>query len=483
MRRSFRLGSSWLPFLGIALGAALLLGGASPSSADDASSASIGRQPNIVFIMADDLGYGDLGCYGQKRIRTPNLDRMAAEGMRFTQVYAGSAVCAPSRSVLMTGQHTGHTRIRNNGTGTLDHIPTLLPEDVTVGQVLQDAGYATGAIGKWSLGEVGSPGFPGEKGFDFFFGFLNQSKAHFYYPTEICKNDTIVPLPANEDGKRGRYVHDLMTEEALRFIHRNQERPFFLYVPYTIPHAELLVPEDSLAEYRGKFEETPYVGTHYASQPTPNAALAGMITRMDRDIGRMFETLRELGLDDDTIVFFTSDNGPASAGGRVASFFDSSGPLRGAKSSLYEGGIREPMIVRWPGHVEAGTTSDAAWCFADVLPTLAEIAEAPLPETKFDGVSVLPTLLGQQQNLFDRPMYWEFYGRGFTQAARWRNWKAIRPRADRPLELYDLTNDVGESRDIAAEQPEVVAYFEFYMQSAHTDSPYWPVPSRETAQK
>ena len=431
------------------------------------------EKPNIIVIMADDLGYGELGCFGQTKIKTPHLDRMAVQGMRCTQVYSGSTVCAPTRCCLMTGLHTGHARVRGNA-GIKGRVP-LEPEDVTVAEVLRTAGYRTGIVGKWGLGEPGTTGIPNDQGFDFWFGYLNQAKAHFYYPPFLWKNREKMDLAQNADGRKGVYSHDMMTDEALAFVRRNQRDPFFLYVAYTIPHAEIVVPEDSLKEYRGKFPETPYPGAHYGAQPEPNAALAGMVTRMDRDIGRLFELLRELKLDENTIVFFTSDNGPVSVGGRDHKFFRAAGGLRGTKGSLFEGGIRVPTIVRWPGRIQAGTVSDAVWAHWDVLPTCAEIAGVEPPK-KIDGVSVLPTLLGKDQpQLDDRFLYWE-YGRNkkFTQAVRKGDWKAIRIGLNGPINLYDLKMDVAETTDVANQHPSVTGQIEKYLTTARTESKDFP---------
>ena len=430
--------------------------------------------PNIIFIMADDLGYGEIGCFGQTKIKTPHLDRMAAQGMRCTQVYSGSTVCAPTRCCLMTGLHTGHARVRGNA-GINGRVP-LEPEDVTVAEVLRNAGYRTGIVGKWGLGEPGTAGIPNDQGFDFWFGYLNQGKAHFYYPPFLWKNRERMDLRQNADGKKGVYSHDLMTDEALAFVQRNRKGPFFLYVAYTIPHAEIVVPEDSLKEYRGRFPETPYPGAHYGAQPEPNAALAGMVTRMDRDIGRLFELLKELKLDENTIVFFTSDNGPVSVGGRDHKFFSAAGSLRGQKGNLFEGGIRVPTIVRWPGHIQPGTVSDAVWAHWDVLPTCAEIAGVE-PPRNIDGVSILPTLIGKDQpKLDDRFLYWE-YGRNkqFTQAVRKGDWKALRIGLDGPVALYNLKTDVAETTDIASQNPNVVAQMKKYLTTARTESKNFPI--------
>jgi arylsulfatase A len=447
------------------------------------------RLPNIVFIMADDLGYGHLGCYGQEKIRTPHLDRMAAEGMRFTDCYAGSAVCAPSRSVLLTGKHSGHTSVRGNSGG----IP-LLDSDVTIGEVLKQAEYTTGIFGKWGVGDHGTAGVPYKQGFDEFFGYLHQVHCHFYYPWYLWDNDQKYLLPGNEGGKKEQYTHDVIVDKALDFIRRRKDAPFFLYVPFTIPHTELLVPEDSMEEYRSRFDEpTPYIDarSHYADQPEPRAAFAGMVTRMDRDVGRIFDVLKETGIDDNTIVIFTSDNGGQSSGGPDPQFFNGNGPLRLGKSTVYEGGIRVPTIARWPGVIPAGVDSDHAWAFWDVMPTLADLAGVSCPDD-IDGVSALPAIIGeeraghsQQQREF---MYWEHPSGGkLTQAVRMGDWKAVRLGIDAPLELYNLDNDIGETNNVATQHPEIVQRIEQYLTTARVpareydpEPPTWGYPANET---
>lgn len=429
-------------------------------------------RPNIVLIMADDLGYGHLGCYGQTKIRTPCIDRMAREGTRFTQVYAGHCVCAPSRSTLMTGYHTGHTSVRVNGGGA-----PLLPDDVTVAEVLTKAGYTTGIFGKWGLGDHGTTGVPYKQGFDEFFGYLHQVHAHFYYPWFLWHNDRRFELTENIGQKQRQYSHDVIVTQAMDFVRRNQKGPFFLYLPLTIPHFELLVPEDSLREYAGKFPEPePYVDPrkHYADQPTPRAAFAAMVTRMDRDVGRLLELIQSLGIDEETIVFFTSDNG----GYRLAEeFFQGNGGLRGGKGVLYEGGIRVPMIVRWPGKVRAGATDDFVWAFWDVMPTLAELAGAQAPQG-IDGVSVAPRLLGREQAPPDRILYWEIIrqgdGRPWSQALRWKDWKAVRPRGNLPLEVYDLANDRSETNNVADSRPEITKRLADLLKAARTPPRSYP---------
>jgi arylsulfatase A-like enzyme len=441
--------------------------------------------PNIVFIMADDLGYGHLGCYGQQHIKTPHIDRMAEEGTRFTQFYAGHCVCAPSRSVLMTGYHTGHTSVRVNGGGS-----PLLPKDITVAEVLGSAGYATGGFGKWGLGDDGTTGVPYQQGFDEFFGYLHQVHAHFYYPYFLWDNDQKFLLRENDGQKRNQYSHDLVVDRALDFLGRYHERPFFLYMPITIPHFELLVPEDSLEQYRGKFPEpTEYTSDHYASQPTPRAALAAMITRMDRDVGRVLTRIQELGIDDKTIVFFTSDNG----GYRLAEeFFHGNGPLRGGKGELYEGGLRVPLVVRWPGRVAADKTDGLVWAFWDIMPTLAELAGVESPKG-IDGVSFAPRLLGQEQPIPDCWLYWETIRQNradqppWSVAARKGNWKAVRNKPNLPIELFDLNTDQAEDHDVSNERPEIVAEFREYLKNARTagrefpqEKPTWGYPPLDT---
>ncbi|MHC4681634.1 MAG: arylsulfatase, partial [Planctomycetota bacterium] len=395
-------------FLSLAAGGAAAMLPAAGCESEFAAKTNPAKRPNIIFIMADDLGYGDLGCYGQKHIRTPNIDKLAAEGTRFTHCYTGSTVCAPSRSVLMTGQHTGHTRVRNNtgrvgGVLVLDdgspqrRVP-LEAEDVTVAEVLQEAGYLTGITGKWGLGEPNTDGLPTRQGFNEWFGYLNQRRAHTYYPPYLWRNEEKMVLEANKDGRRGQYSHDMFTEFALDF-----------YLPYTIPHARYEIPSTE-----------PYTDKPWSADAKVHAA---MITRLDGDIGEMTKLLKELDLDKETVVFFCSDNGAAR---RWDGVFDSSGPLRGHKGDLYEGGIRTPMIVRWPGRVQAGKTSDSPWYFADVMPTLAELAGAK-PPANIDGISVVPTLLGKAQRTDDRFLYWEFPAGKFQQAVRWRDYKAVRP--------------------------------------------------------
>ncbi|MBI4603746.1 MAG: sulfatase-like hydrolase/transferase [Planctomycetes bacterium] len=439
------------------------------------------RKPNVVFILADDLGRGELGCYGQTRIRTPRLDRLASEGMRFTQFYSGSPVCAPSRCVLLTGLHTGRAWIRDNSEVPGEGQKPLPAGTLTAAGVLKEAGYATAAIGKWGLGGPGSAGEPGRHGFDLFFGYLCQRQAHNHYPAHLWRNGEKVVLEGNVPGNLlgKRYAHDLMVEEALAAVRRSKDRPFFLYLPFHIPHVAIQVPEDSLAEYRGLWPDPPYEGGKgYLPHAAPRAAYAAMVTRMDRDIGRLLDLLDELGLARDTAVFFSSDNGPThgGVGGSDSEFFASAAGLRGLKGSVHEGGIRVPLIARWPGRIRAGSVSDHVAAFQDVLPTLAELAGAPRPAA-IDGISLVPTLLGEGEQRRHEHLYWEIPSYGGQQALRSGRLKAVRKdiaKGGGKLELYDLEADPGETRDLAAERPEEAKRLEALLRAARTPSPEFP---------
>ncbi len=423
------------------------------------------RKPNVLLILADDLGYGDLGCYGQRQIQTPHLDRMAREGMRFTQAYAGSTVCAPSRCCLMTGLHTGHARTRGN---RYPDLP-LRPEDLTVAEIFQRAGYRTALYGKWSLGGLGSPGYPLRKGFDEWFGYFSQTHAHNYYPEHLLENETAYLLRGNFGARRTEYAHDLFTERALRFLESRDRRPFFLHLCYTIPHANNEMGRDTGNGMEVPSDE-PYTGRPW---PQTEKNFAAMITRMDRDVGRLLDALAATGQDRDTLVLFTSDNGPHREGGHSPAFFESSGSLRGIKRDLYEGGIRVPALARWPGRIAPGSVSDYVWAFWDFLPTAAALCGAPPPEAT-DGISLLPALEGRAQPR-RRYLYWEFHERVFRQAIRQDNWKAVRVDAGFPLELYDLSTDVSERYNVAGKHPDIVRQIEPLFASARTESAEWPV--------
>ena len=461
---------------------ALVLALSSLARAADAGQA---RKPNVIFILADDLGYGDLGCYGQKKIRTPHIDRLAAEGVRFTQFYSGAPVCAPARCTLLTGLHTGHSYIRDNGELPTEGQRPIPDSTVTLAEVLKSAGYRTGVVGKWGLGGPGTEGEPNRQGFDHWFGYLCQRQAHRFYPQHLWRNGQKVFLEQNQGGRRGQYSHDLIAQEALRFLRDSAAgaktgSPFFLYVAFTIPHVDLDVPGDSKQPYLGQWEDKPFPGNHYRAEPHPRATYAGMVSRMDRDVGRLMALLKELGLDGDTLVMFSSDNGPTYAGGADAKFFNSAGPLRGLKGDLYEGGIRVPLVARWPGKIGAGATSDHVAAFWDVLPTLAEAGGAELPkELPLDGINILPTLLGRAGQKDRQHLYWESPARQGAQAVRLGDWKGVRLGVKRNpganLQLFNLRHDIAESRDVAAEHPDVVARIERLMREGRTESPVWPL--------
>lgn len=408
--------------------------------------------PNLIYIMTDDLGYGDLGCFGQERIQTPHLDQLAAEGLRLTSYYAANTVCRPSRLALWTGQHAGHTAIDSNATYVFK------PSDVTVAELFRDAGYVTGGVGKWAMGGIGTTGHPNENGFDFWMGYLDQSEAHNYYPTHLYLNREEYPLPGNVIGdypkgrgrvasERGTYSHDVMTDQMLGFIREHHDQPFLMHVHWTIPHAN-----NEGGRVLGNGMEVPDYGIYEDRDwPDPEKGFAAMITRMDGDVGRLVRLLRELGIDRETLVVFTSDNGPHSEGGHRHEFFDSNGPLRGYKRDLYEGGIRVPTIAWWPGKIAAGSVSDLPLAGYDWLATACDLAGVT-PPAATDGVSFKPTLLGEEQAGHEY-LYWSYRNQ---KAVRRGNWKAVKPAADRPLELYDLSEDTGEQRNVADANAEVV---------------------------
>ncbi len=442
-------------------------------------SAEVAR-PNIIFIMADDLGYGDVGCYGQQRIQTPNIDRLAKEGMRFTDFYAGSTVCAPSRCVLMTGYHTGHCLIRGNAKDN------LRPEDVTVAEVLKSAGYTTALYGKWGLGHEGSTGVPTKQGFLHFFGYLDQHHAHNYYPAFLMDGEKRFPLKnevpsgTTEFGsgvatKKVEYSHDLIFEQAMAYLNspKSTVGPFFLYLPFTAPHA------NNEAGKAGM--EVPDYGPYAITDwPEPQKGHAAMITRMDADIGRLLARLKEQGEDENTLIFFTSDNGPHREGGNDPDFNDSNGPLKGTKRDLTDGGIRVPFIARWPGKIAAGSKSDFVGSFQDIMPTLAELtgSTAEVPKD-IDGISILPTLESQPEKQKQHDyLYWAFYeGNRAGQAVRMGNYKAIQQPLSSQVRLYDLSRDLGEEKDLAAEMPDLVTKAKEAMAKANRPSEKWKFPA------
>jgi len=484
------------------------------ASAAHAANTTAAR-PNIIFILADDLGYGDIGVFGQKFIRTPNLDRMAAEGMKLTQHYAGNAVCAPSRCVLMTGKHPGHAFIRNNREMKPEGQYPIPADTVTLPKLLKAQGYTTGGFGKWGLGGPDSAGQPLKQGIDRWFGYNCQAVAHNYYPTYLWDNDRQVQLnnpkfsahqklpegvdpgdPVSYAGFSSKdYSPDLIAEQARAFVRANKNRPFYLYWPSTVPHLALQVPEDSLAEYRGKLPDKPYPGGKgYLPHQYPHAAYAAMVTRMDREIGRMMSLVKELGLDENTVFVFSSDNGPLNVthqglGGTDAIFFNSAGGLRDGKGSLWEGGFREPTIVRWTGKIKPGTTSERVSGFEDWLPTLLEIAGAKDATPKdVDGISLAPTLFGKEQP--ERPfLYREFPAYVGFQVLRIGDWKGIRHdllakgqkgKGTKPamrIELYNLRADPTETTDVADQHPDIIAKIERLMREQHTPSKEFPFPA------
>lgn len=459
----------------------------SNTSKEEESGESIKRLPNIVYILADDLGYGDLSCYGQTHFQTPHIDQLAADGLKFTQHYAGTTVCAPSRSALMSGQHTGHTFIRGNRRVQPEGQYPIPDSLYTLAEMLQDRGYATGAFGKWGLGPVGSTGDPNQQGFDKFYGYNSQTLAHNYYPYFLWDNEEKVMLEANAGNQTGAYAPELIQEATLAFIDAHQEEPFFLFVPNIIPHAELVAPEEYMAEFRGKYlPEKNYKGTDegdryrkgpYGSQEESHAAFAAMMKILDDQVGAIRQKITDLGLADNTLIMFTSDNGPHLEGGADPDYFDSNGPLQGYKRDLYEGGIRVPMIATWPGRIAAGTESDHISAFWDVWPTLAELTGSPIPDS-LDGISFLPTLLGQEEQQKHDFLYWEFHEKKGRQAIRKGDWKAVRYNVfaspDAPIELYNLKEDIGETTNLADQHPDLVAEMKALMEQSHVPSEVFP---------
>lgn len=429
------------------------------------------EKPNIIYILLDDAGYGDIGCYGQTKFATPNIDRLASEGLKFTDHYAGSTVCAPTRCVLMTGVHTGHSFVRGNREVKPEGQAPMPGDIVTIPRLLGEVGYTTGAFGKWGLGAPGSPSDPKEH-FDLFYGYNCQREAHSYYPNHLWKNDEKIEL----DGET--YSHPLIMDETLAFVRENKEGPFFIYLPITIPHAAMHVPEEYAKPWREKFAEFEgkigkYAGTEFDN---PAAAFAGMMTMLDEGVGELLALLKELDIDENTLVMFSSDNGPHREGGHVPDYFDSNGPLRGYKRDLTEGGIRAPMLARWPGKIAPGTVTGHISAHWDILPTVCELAGAEIPG-EIDGISMAATLLGEKEQEEHEYLYWEFYEQGGKKAARWGDWKAVQtginknPKA--PIEIYDLSKDIGEEKNLAEVRPDMVNRAKEIFTDAHEPSPNW----------
>lgn len=445
------------------------------------------KKPNIVLIMADDLGIGDLGVYGQKLISTPNIDRLAANGLKFTQFYTGTSVCAPSRSALMTGQHTGHTYIRGNKEIQPEGQEALADSVQTLAMLLQEAGYTTGAFGKWGLGMVGTSGDPNRKGFDEFFGYNCQRQSHRYYPTHLWHNERKVVLEGNDLTQKVHYAPALIQEKTLQFIEDNRAKPFFLFIPTVLPHAELAGPEDEFyKKYEHRFQETPHQGNDYGPQATvpgyasvakPRATYAAMVERMDHYVGQVVEKLKTMGLLENTLIIFTSDNGAHSEGGADPAFFNSTAGLRGQKRDLYEGGVRVPFIAHWPERIRQPGESHHIAAFWDLLPTFTELAGAPSARYT-DGLSLVPVLTGKGKQAAHPYLYWEFHEAGGRQAVRAGKWKLVKLQVKNPsktsYELYNLEKDTGETKNLLPRKKKVFKQLTAYIEEAHTENLLFP---------
>lgn len=466
--------------LNAALCASLALASCGTASKDQ-------KQPNIIYVLADDLGYGDLSCYGQARFSTPNIDRLAKEGIKFTNHYTGCTVSAPSRSSLMTGLHTGHTPVRGNKEWNPEGQWPLPAEAVTIPELLKTKGYVTGAFGKWGLGYIGTEGDPNAQGIDEFFGYNCQRLAHNYYPDHLWHNREKILLHENDSSREGAFSASLIHKSALQFIEKNMDKPFALFYTTTIPHAELFAEETYMQKFRGKFNpEKEFAGLDsgstfrqgpYGSQKESHAAFAAMVTTLDDYVGEILAKLKELGLEENTIIMFASDNGPHLEGGADPDYFNSNGVLKGYKRDMYDGGIRTPFLVRWPGKVAPGSVSDHVSAFWDLMPTLAEITGAELTGTT-DGISFLPTLLGKNNQEKHEYLYWEFHEQGGKIGVRMGNWKAVRLNVDKDpqgeTEIYDIVNDPGEENNVASLNPDIVKRAEEIMKEAHTASEVFP---------
>jgi len=466
--------------------------GCSPKTSEEKKAFT---KPNIIYILADDLGYGDLSCYGQQKYSTPHIDNLAETGIKFTQHYSGSTVCAPSRSSLLTGMHTGHTFIRGNKEYREEGQYPLADTVITIAEILKANGYTTGAFGKWGLGYPGSEGDPNHQGFDEFFGYNCQRLAHSYYPYHLWNNQTKIVLEENAGQQRGVYAPELIHQKALQFIEKNKDSVFFMYYPSVIPHAELAAPAEYMELFNGKFqEEKAFKGIDkgkrfrnggYASQEYPRTAFAAMLTLLDNQVGEISRKLKELGISDNTIIIFSSDNGPHLEGGADPDFFNSNAGLRGYKRDFYEGGIRVPLIVYWPSKIKSELTTTHVSAFWDVLPTLCDIIGAETPNHT-DGISFLPTLTEkpQQQHPY---LYWEFLEKGGKQAVRFGNWKSVRLNMTNnktaPLELYDLKTDQTEAKNVADKYPQIVDTITSIMNSEHTFSKEFQFEFEHTTQK
>jgi arylsulfatase A-like enzyme len=444
------------------------------------------QQPNIIFILADDLGYADIGCYGQQKTETPNIDQLAKEGMRFTQFYSGSTVCAPARTTLMTGMYTGHTPIRGNKTFEPEGQTPLAENVQTIANILQKKGYHTGAFGKWSLGFITTSGDPQKKGFDEFYGYNCQSLAHDYYPDHLWHNHDRIEFPGNLTAN-AVYSADTIHAEAMHFIQQqDNSKPFFLYLPYTLPHGDVILPHDTVYNYYiKKFNETPLPDTGKRSklsfEPYPHAAFAAMVSRLDKYVGEIVKMIDQKGLAQNTLIIFCSDNGPHKENGGDLEFFQNHGIYRGIKRDLYEGGIRVPFIAYWKGRIMPLVTDQwlALW---DMYPTFQELAGLK-PTKKIDGISILPTLLHGKMQSMHQSLYWEFHENNGRQALRWKQWKLIKLNvniaADTKVELYNLDNDPSEKNNVADQNPVIIKKMEKMIKSAHSSNSDWPLLPEE----
>ncbi|TKG93926.1 DUF4976 domain-containing protein [Puteibacter caeruleilacunae] len=422
------------------------------------------QKTNIIYILADDLGIGDLGIMGQTKIETPNIDRLGKEGMVFTNHYSGSTVCAPSRCALMTGKHMGHATIRENFSKQKGRVP-LMDEDVTIAELLKQEGYATGCSGKWGLGEIGTAGVPWKQGYDYFYGYINQRNAHSYYPPFLYENANKILLEANNNHQKEIYSEDLIISKTLKFIDDNHKKPFFFYFAVTLPHADLELPEKYVEKYMPKLQSGEW--------SKPMVYYAAMVSKLDADVGAILDKIKALGLDEQTMVVFASDNGAHQEDGLRKEMFNSTGGFRGYKRDLYEGGIHVPMMVRWPGKVKPGSSTDHISAFWDVLPTVCDITGADKPKD-IDGISFLPTLLDKKQKNHEY-LYWEHLLKGkVKQAVRFGQWKAVRYSLDKDIEIYNLESDPKETKNLAASYPNLVKKAKQMFKDAHTESEYFP---------
>ena len=440
------------------------------------------QKPNVIYILADDLGYGDIEPYGQEIIKTPHLTQMASEGMLFSQHYAGSTVSAPSRGSVMTGLHTGHSQIRGNKEIAPEGQQPMEGDTYTIGKMMKEEGYTTGIFGKWGLGYPESPSIPKKMGFDEFYGYNCQREAHSYYPDHLWKNEERIILEDNLNGGRKTYSQELIHQEGLQFIRNNKDKPFFAMLTYSLPHAELNLPHDSIYHiYEDMFEETPYSGGYHDSEK-PRASFAAMVSLLDKYVGEVMQELKDLGIDNNTIVIFTSDNGPHMEGGADPKFFNSNGPLRGFKRDLYEGGIRVPMIVRYPNHVKAGSKTDHISAFWDIMPTLADITNIDMPDNEqTDGISFLPTLLNKGNQKEHEYLYWEFHEGGGRLALLQGDWKMVllNAKSEEKVELYNLADDLGETNNLVDHNPEIAKEMYSKLKSIRVKSEIFPLYPNE----